>query len=331
MAAFENDPSQWRLHSLNSNVPIKYLGLSGEFDTNQGSLEFKCLVYSAHLMDFLIVTFPPSIQVGNLSIPQSSGLPGLPGMTATKVTFKGFDDGKPVDPFGFDPNASSNTYNKLLEVTVHYGLNKIQQPDPNDPKSFLEVNGSATGEFIHSTCPKGKWRKDTRNANDPPDATPPAGNNNPLGAPVQGTGGTGSDPVADPSVEITIIVPKIEWTVKWKSVPYNYFRDVLKYRLDWCQGKVNSGPLPFLYVGEPETLLFMGYNHTEEYSWRDGSINIPPLNIEMKFVQKRLIWNGLVIGHNHYWTPSKGWQYLLIDGASQPTYQSRDFSVMFRV
>lgn len=330
MASFINNPENWRLHSNNGIVPLKYTGIEGEFQPQQGELQFKCVIQATSIKEFLLETFPPQIKVGNIFVPQSAGLPGLPAMTATKVTFKAQDDGLPIDPFGFDLDAPAGTYNRLIEVVVTYGMNRLQQPDPSNPFSFLEISGNHTGDYLSTTAPAGKWQL-TTGKNIPvkkPDGTSnaPGASNTPANPRIPGT----TEPVADPTVPIVITVPECEWTVKWNQIPFEYFRDVLIYRLRWCIGRVNSDLFPVLFNLEPETLLFLGWNYTQSYTWRDGEIDTPPVSIEMKFKEKRLIWNENVIGHNHVWRPGKGWEYMLIDGG-QPVHNITDLNVLFQI
>lgn len=327
MAGYYDDPSQWRLHSLYGDVPIKFLDVDGEFSNEEGSVNFKALIPPNRIKDFLVQTFPPPIQIGNITVPQAAGLPGLPALSARKVSFKAFDNGKPVDPFMFDPEAPRGTYGELIEVTVVYGQNRIQQPNPSDPFTFLEIEGNVTGEFLHTTAPKGRWKKATRDPKDPPDDKTPGADNAPLNPRIPGN----TEPVANPTVPINVLVPKTEWTVKWNQIPFQYFNDTLMYRLRWCLGRVNSAIMPVLFSAEPETILFLGFNYKQQYTWREGYINRPPINVEMKFEEKRVVWNGVAVGHNHFWRPGVGWEYLFIDGVSTPTYAARDMNALFLI
>ncbi len=227
---------------------------------------------------------------------------------------------------------------ELIEVTVTYGLNKIQKPDPTDPKTFLDISCQASGEFIPVTAPKGKWRNDIP----APTAAPPAiipsisgrasdlTNPPPVADPTKHA----TSPVADPTTQIKVTIPKIEWTVVWKFVPADYYENVLMPRLRWYQGHVNSDYIPWLNYADPETVLFEGFNAKSEYTWRESNnaVEAPPVNVEMKFNEKRLMQNGLVIGHNHYLNPSTGtWQYLFLDGKAQTAFESRPFNELFQI
>lgn len=326
MPSYFEDSSQWRLHSNGGVVPLKMLDQTGEFESEQGSVRYSALIPSNLLITFLQETFPPAIPYGNLMVPQSNPLPGLPGLTARRVSFKRFDSSLPIDPFGFDPTASAGTYSPVIQVDVEYGLNRIQQPNPSDPTTFLEISGDTTGDFFHTTAPRASWLKKKAATNDPGADAEPGAVNNPRLNPET----VSSEPVKDPTVPILINAPQTEWTIKWNQIPFTYFRDVLIYRLRWCLGRVNSFNFPVLFYAEPETLLFAGYNYRQTYTWRSGQIGTPPVSLEMKFVEKRIVWDGVLKGHNDFWRPGVGWQYIRM-GNGLPVYESRDLNVIFKV
>lgn len=337
MASNLDAPELWRLTSPGGGaVPIKFLGLEGEFELENGSVTFRCLIPSNRLVEFLVETFPPPLIVGEIAVPQSATLPGLPGLVAKKVKFKNQDDSRPVDPFGFDPYAPPGTYHPVIEVTMEFGPRSNPDPDPTDPRTFLEISANNTGEFIQSTSPKARWRTETPNPSNLPDDEDP-GSEVPPDTKTETQDPSKEPPVAgatesqkDPTVPMMVLVPHTEWTVKWNQVPYFYFYNNLVRRLRWCMGRVNSDSMPLLFGAVPETILFMGYNYTETYTWRDGDISTPPINVEMKFIEKRVVWNDRIIGHNHFWRPGKGWERLLIDGTN-PVYALRDHNVIWDV
>lgn len=386
MASQFDDPGSWRLILPGSRIPLKFRGVSGSFEADKGSVEFKGLIPSNNLIAFLNYIFPPPRQIGNLSIPQSYSLPGLPGLIAKSVSFNSFDENLPSDPFGFDPEepagtAPVGTYFKVLEVSVMFGMERTQQPSATDPLTFLEISCEGGGEFIHTKAPSAKWQHQTddgKGAEAPTTPTRDSGQtgttpaSKPAGAKVDTNPevtwfagalvtDTSTEPVSDPSLDVNIRVSSLNWTVKWKQVPHEYFHTMLVRRLRWGLGLVNSTPFYPIANASPETILFTGYDYNESYTWKDGTIGKPPIDITMKFVEKRNVWNGRVCGHNHFWMPSKGWMYLLINGKSLaaarteyatayqayvaggrkglppsqvtggPTYQSCDLNVLFQV
>ena len=48
----------------------------------------------------------------------------------------------------------------------------------------------------------------------------------------------------------------------------------------------------------------------------------------MKFTEKRVVWNGLIGGHNHIWVPGEGWKFFLVDGRV-PVYEYRELNGLF--
>jgi hypothetical protein len=336
MASNLYDPGEWRLASPGGSVPFKFLGLDGSFEATKGSVSYKGLIPSDRLVDFLVETFPPPITVGKVSVPQSVPLPGLPGLICTKVAFKNQDDGRPVDPFGFDPDAPAGTYHPAVEVNMEFGPRDISDPKPDDPRTFLEISSNTSGEFINSTAPRAKWQAETRNASDIADDEDPGSVTDPeVEEEVEDPAGKPTTkgektPVKDPTIPMMVLVPHTEWTVKWKQIPYYYFYNVMVRRLRWCLGRVNANNMPLIFGAIPETILFLGYNYSESRTWKDGEVNTPPVDVEMKFLEKRVVWNNIVIGHNHFWRPGVGWQRLLIDGTN-PTYLSRNHNVIWDV
>lgn len=331
MSGLIENPTAWRLRSPDGAVPFKYLGVEGSFENENAGVTLKAIIPARSLIAFCGETFPPSVVVGNISIPQSKTLPGLPGLIAKRVAFKGQIDGKPVDPFGFDPAAPTGTYQDTIEVTVEYGPRSPQRPQPsqNNPFTFLEITGNTTGEIINTTAPRAKWLTKTSNKTEEEEQEDPAGKDANVA--------TDSDEEAqkDPTVPVMIVVPQTEWTVKWKQVPAETFQNVLVTRLRWALGRVNSTAMSLLFNAEPTTILFTGYNYTQAYSWRDGLISSPPIDVEMKFTEKRVVWNNVIRGHNDFWRPGKGWETLILEknrvtGAKRYAYESRDLNVLFR-
>jgi hypothetical protein len=330
-----NNPNRWRLLSPGGTVPVKYLSLDGSFEAQTGSVVLKFLIPTNRLVDFLKESFPPPLVVNDITIPTSVPLPGLPGLRIRKVSFKSQDPGKPVDPFGWDGAAPIGTYHEAMEVDVEFGPLNTQQPKSSDPFTFLEISAHDTGEFIHSTAPKAKWAKEKANPKNLPDSQDPGKvastsdktkTSDPSSQPAQPNG---TDSQKDPTIPMMILVPHTEWTVTWNQVPFYYFFNILVRRLRWCLGRVNSDIMPLLFNAYPETVLFTGYSYKNVYTWKDYEIGIPPINVEMKFLEKRVVWNdGLIKGHNHFWRPGVGWERLLIDGKNS-VYSQRDMNVIW--
>ena len=95
---------------------------------------------------------------------------------------------------------------------------------------------------------------------------------------------------------------------------------------------MNSLPLPFLYNAQPETVLYAGQSTSNSYSWRDDNVNSSPIDLSMKLIEKRVVWRGITVGHNHVWEPGKGWVRVLIGpDKDEPMYRRTDFNFLFKV
>ena len=343
MAGYYDDPDQWRLQT-NGGIHYKLLGMDGSFEKENATVNWRVLVHTNDFLGFVTEFFPPSIQVGNLSIPLSYPLPGLPGVIAKRVSFKSQDDNKPIDPFGFDSDAGNNTYHPLIELNIEFGPRENSEPDETDPTTFLEISGNATGEFIHAPTSASEWQPKTGDEEiDEDTGEPTGGSSEPaededgeLEEVAEGDGTAEnpevgeSEPNRNPNVPATIIVPETEWTVKWTQMDHDFFHSVMIHRLRALMGKVNNRRVPVLFNASKETLLFVGYTYQSQYTWREGKTRTPPVQVEMKFVEKRIVDRGVVRGHNDFWRPGVGWETLLVDG-NRKAYESIDHNLMFKV
>lgn len=326
MAGKLENPADWRLVTT-GGIPYKQLEMSGDFTDEGGSVLRSVLIPSTSLYNFLVELFPPPIVIGNVVVRQVKTLEGFPSIGVQRVAFKQFDDAVPIDPFGFDPNAPSGTYYPVVQCDIQYGPLKLEEADENDPQTFLDISANATGEYLHTNIPKAKWQPETN----------PDGGDGVENPDTDEVGNGATNPTQespeenrDPNVPVTIRVPKTEWTIQWSQVPFDFFQNVLIHRMRYLMGLVNSNTVPYLFNAPPETLLFTGYSYNQQVTWRQGNITTPPAKVTMKFVEKRIIWNGVVIGHNHVWRPGYGWQRLLLDGTN-PLHQTHSFTKLFRV
>lgn len=323
-----SDTSGWRLTSFGGSVKMRLLDMDGEFEQDTGGIKVRALIRSVDLFTFLSEAFPPPLVIGNVTIPQRLVFPGLPGLVMNKVSFKNQDGSRPSDPFGIDPTAPSGTYHDAVEVTMDFGPREIQEPDENDPNTFLEVSAATTGDYLHTTAPGAQWRDETAVGGD---GQPGEGDGIGLSvgaftaAPSQGA----TSENRNPTTPVLIIVPETEWTVKWNHIPWDFFRRVLIHRLRYCIGRVNDAPFSVLFNAEAETILLLGYTYQQNFSWRDGTVSAPPISVEMKFLEKRIVWEGIVRGHNHFWKAGEGWKRLEITPGVK-LYQTRSFDILFR-
>lgn len=318
MAGNLEDSSKWRLKTI-TGIPYKVMEMDGNLGVESAQISVSVLIEARSLIDFAIFLMPPPIRIGNLEFPQSQSLDGIPQIVVKNIRFKSFDNSLPIDPFGSDPSppAPPKTYFPVIQVDINYEGGKNQE---KDPFTFLEISGNATGDFLHTPAPKSKWRCDTGGSAIDPETNEVIENRVP-----------GMDEInRDPMPPVTITVPMTEWTIRWPQIRFDLFSNVIIHRLRILMGKVNSTTFPLLFNASSETLLFMGYTYQQQNTWREGFINTPPVAIEMRIVEKRVLWKGLIRGHNEFWRPEQGWCRLLVNGTDN-VYESRDFNNLFEI
>ncbi len=301
MSSVYEDPSTWRLRTTGSRqVPYRIIGTDGSFEAESASAQMTILIPANRLLDFATEMFPPVYMSGGFPYYPARGRIGGTPLQAIRINWKGHIDGKPVDPLRIDRNPPENTYQEVCEVTVQFqtlDANK-DEPDPNNPETFLDISCAGAGEFIHTTAPDGEW-----------------------------VGGENGDGVPNElmSTSVSIMVPESEWNVSWARVPVQYWTSTLKNKLRAALGKVNSGSMPIFFDAPTETVLFLGYTMSREYTWREQQ---PPFKLNLKFLEKHISDNGSVYGHNHFWKADEGWTRLLIN--DKPVYADDDLMDLFR-
>lgn len=300
MSSDYRDDSTWR-GATAGGIPYRIVDLQGEFTEEGASLSETIIVDEDKLLAFITESFPPQVESGPLvTYPTPRQYLGFSSLATHRIRFKPHVDGLPIDPFNIDPNAPAGTYQGRVELTIDYEpwKNKEDESDPNDPQTFLEITCDASGEFFHSVNPAAKWELDNGNQE----------NNE------------------DPDAPTTITVPELEWNANWPRVPRNFMTATLAAKLRSTIGKINSSSMSIFYGAPAETILFVGYSLRQQYNWRDDSQ--PPVQLDLKFLEKHVDDNGTVKGHNHFWRPGKGWQKLLYDGTN-PVFQSSDLNNIF--
>lgn len=334
MASNFDDPTQWRLTTV-GGIRYKWLSIDGEFGEEEATAQVKVLVEASSLLNFMLEMLPPPVQIGNISIPQGSTLPGFPQMAVRKVSFQSFDGSMPIDPFGFDPSPPDGTYFPVVQCTIHYDSRiKKRDTDENDPLTFLEISSSASGEFLHTNAPKSRWQVQENSVLGDGDDEADGGW---IDAATNRLNGSNTDTDEevnrDPSAPVTIQVPLTEWTIRWPQVPFTLYRDVMVHRLRQMLGRVNKSEfnVPLLSTLERETLLCVSHAHNEQHTWRDGLVSTPPVSVEIKLLEKRIVWNGVVCGHNHFWRPGHGWQLLYLNENQDRVYKQWDFNILLTI
>lgn len=291
--SFNPDVDTWRLTTL-GGIPIRIEARSGEFGEEDASATEVCIIQASQLLDFIAEALPAPVTVSGIpEYPIRRGLPGLTSLRTKKISWEGLTPGRPVDPFGTDPNAPNKTYEQFLRLTINYGTspnNDNDQPDQQDPKTFLEISANASGEFITTPPASSAFWKFADEA-------------------------SGGEPVKERQVPNTIPVPELEWNVRWSQIPFDFFGDSLLSSLRSGLGKVNSSPMSLFFDSPTDTILFIGFTIRQQFTWRTGRGAQPPLQLEMKFLEKNFTASdGTEVTHQHVYRPNKGFQKLYIDG-----------------
>jgi hypothetical protein len=305
------DPSTWRLFITNGGNRIPYKLVEGfpkiTYERENASADEEYIIRASDLTDFVSVCLPPvTTWDENLAWQSSRALPGNGSLRTKTISVVPFEEGKPADPynsdqaiFGVRDAPPSSTYAQFLRVSIKYTTGKDKQPDENDPTTFLEVSADATGEFLM--------------------------------LPMRGDstwGGRTDQPVSGVSTPASQVIPEIDWTVRWPYIPATFIPQLLPQMRSHL-GKVNSAAMPVLYDADVETILFAGFSLQEQYTWRNGEIDKPPVELEFKFLEKHIEIDGEVIGHNHFWREEVGGFEVLNLPDGSKVYREADLNQMW--
>lgn len=299
--------SEWRLNL--GGIPVKLISREGVFGKDDAESKEVYVIRAANLLEFVTLSFPvPYTYLSTVYYPGDLSMPGMPQLRCRRISWKGFVDGRPVDPFGVDVEgvADGKTYEGDLEISIDYSTNPLNSgsPDPSNPLTFLEVSANASGSFIN---------------------VPVKGSATWEGAITLGEDDT---EVKDIHVPQTVPSPEVEWTIKWSQIPFDFWTNSLLSRLRDNLGKVNSGTMAIFADAPEDTMLFIGWSFHQTYTWRTGLSGQPPGTLEMKFLEKNFISvEGIQVTHQHLYKPGKGWRRLLIDSAGQ--FAATDLNEIF--
>lgn len=320
------DPTTWRGRTPVNGFPYRIVNTSGEFnEEGASSVKLTILMEARNVFKYAEELFPDPIFTGAFFVPPPSQRhPTLPQFGARKMAWKRHVEGLPIDPFDTDPEALTDpalasTYGTVCELTITYDTGSANgdsdnNSDNDNPETFLEISSSATGDIISANAPNGEY-----------DQVPEQDQNQQQ---LQDTTNR------RPTIPITVEVPQIEWTARWPRVPQSLWREAIVYRLRSMLGKVNKFTVPWLYSAPPETLLFVGWGHKEQYTWRAGYARFPFITVDMKFVEKNIVFGFDITGfprsygHNHVWKDGTGWTKLKHDGENY-IYRETDYIQLF--
>ncbi len=289
------DPSTWRLKTTNGNIPVKHVHRSGSMGPEASDATDELIIQASDLAAFARVCFPLTFsQFGTVVYPRRLSLPGFPALVVQTLDWSEFSGDFPGDPFDGDPDAPEGTYDQFLTVMVHYGTNpgNDEEPDADDPRTFLEVSSESGGEFLSSTVDgtNAKW-----------DAA------------------AGPDEVKNVDIPKTTIEPTTLWTIRWPQVPYQFFNDTVISRMRGLRGLVNSSPMTMMNDAPKETMLFLSFGMAETYTWQEGQAGKSPIGVSMKFLEKNFVHKGATtvnVTHNHFYDKETNkYRRLFVDGA----------------
>jgi len=294
--------SQWRL----STSGIKYQlidGPSGSYDADKLTVTEIYRIRAVDLAAFALLSFPATVITGGSWYFLSNRVcPGVPRAYTKTVAFEGWDKGRPIDPYGSDPTALSNTYEEFLRITVTYetGADQEEEEDEDDPtnETFLKVSADASAEFLMIPSGGGIWTA---------------------------TAGQDSAPTQKPNLSVSKLVPMTEWTVSWPLFPVSLLQEIVTKSRSSI-GMVNKSPVSLFWNAPAETILFTGMSYGIEFSWRE----LPQVDMEMKFIEKRVsgYTEDDVGGHNHFFRKGHGFRRLEIGGSR--VYKSADLNLLFQ-
>lgn len=314
------DVSDWRL-STASGIPYRMVNRKGSFEREKASSQEEYIIRSSDLVGFVLESFPAPLGLfGTVNYPPVRRMPGTSVMQSVKISWRAHDDSKPVDPFSADSSAPDNTYGDFLKLTIDYdtdnntGGSNDSDPDPNNPFTFLEVSARTAGSFLY---------------------TPSRGS-------LTWVGYDGEDDieVKDRDIPVSISQPETEWTLRWSQIPFQFFNDTLMSRLREKIGKVNSKEMEIFFDAPKETILFLGWSVTEQFTWRTGLLGKPPFSLEMSFLEKNFKSpDGVQVTHNHFYRLSEttdpvtkpGWRKILVNTSDgdKNVYESDDLNEIF--
>jgi len=301
MSIYE-DPATWRLRTAPAPFGIPYKLVEGypkgSFEEENAKITEQYIIQASDLLDFALESFPPMIIWGGIfHFTATRAYPGLNRLFTKSVSWEPHEVGKPTDPFGTDPFPPTGTYAKFLKVTIQYETAKPNNTDPNDPSTFLEVSADASGEFLMLQVQgEATWESMA-------------------GPKVQG-----------PNTQVAQVIPELTWSVRWPQITRSYLDELMPLMRSRL-GQVNSRPMSILHDAPAETILFVGYSMREQYTWRTDE-DQPPVEIDMKFVEKHIEIAGVTVGHNHFWQPELN-RFAKLQVGGKGVYPSSDLNQLF--
>ena len=136
--------------------------------------------------------------------------------------------------------------------------------------------------------------------------------------------------VTEVNVPATVTQPEVEWSVNWKQIPFSFFNNTVLARLRSKLGTLNNGTMVTTYNSPVETVLFVGWSMSQQFTWRTGFSGQPPVALSFKFLEKNFTSpEGIQVTHNHFYRPGVGWRKLLVDG-TRSVYSTSNLDQIFK-
>jgi hypothetical protein len=308
--------SSWRLKTPKEKIKYRLVNISLDYETVKAGGTVEVIIRTRDYRKFLEEMLPEPKQYDQIYIPQYAYFimdaavrrGDNPGVLAVhKVTAKSLDDGLPIDPFLVDTTAPAGTYYEYLTCVLTLAVPPDGNQDPLKPETYLEISAESAGSFIH-TPPVNMTTVD-------------------IGANGIQTAGAPKVKIKQQTIPHTVFCPQTMWDVKWKSVPYDNYKDVLVPRLENALAHVNKLNFNPLNIKYRETLLLLSYSYERSYTWRGRFTDKPMVDVTMKFMEKKVKWKDKIHGHNSQWIPGEGWKRVLMD--DEPTFETYDFNKIF--
>jgi len=293
------DPSSWRRRT-EGGIPYKLMEGFPKGRIADGSAEAReeIIIQESDLVDFITESHYRTVVLpGNIvSYQAARECPGFSGLYTDNIEFEPFIPGKPGDPFKQDTGAPDGTYGEFIKLSITY--TPIEQGGGggggggDDPTSFLDVSTDIGAEsIVPEAATSDMYRVSSQKWTDPNDPQHVYA----IGAMI---------PLKDFNVGINKLQPQTEWSVNWPHVSRDSLV-VLQNRMRICSGRINSVAMSLFNGAEPGTILFMGGATRTEYVWV-GADQQPPVSLSMKFIEKRVVEDGIVKGHNYTYIPDVG-------------------------
>ena len=313
------DPSTWRLSTL-LGIPYKLKDGTPTFSASRdGNMMVKetIIIEADNLLDFIAESVPvtEAFPGGVWAYIPARTYPGIPSLLTQSTEAKPLDTSKPADPTGIDPGAPAGTYGGFMEVDVTYSTldATTQDEDEGEATTFLEVSADAGAEILATSIGGNALFVLTHPWHDPDTGID-----------------YGIEDVLVPK-DINNLVPRVEprteWSVRFPLVS-NAVSDIILGIARPLLGKINIVAMPVLKGASRRTILFTSISLHESYAVDSDGVIQKQNQLEFKFNEKHIEEDGIIKGHNGFYSKETGhYEGLLIDGNAP--YEDADLNQLW--